>query len=81
MTPSTSANPMAIGNATDIPAMAIAAEKRMLAALKIKPPSNALRIFVESACCRSIKKLLPFFPTLKPEIQRMIACTRSVQKR
>ena len=55
---------MAMGNATVMPAIAMAAEKRILAALKIKPPSNALIIFDELACCRSVIKLLPSLPTL-----------------
>ncbi len=49
-----------------MPAIAIAAEVRSLAALKIIPPIKALvnYIITESACLRSSVKLLPCVPVL-----------------
>ena len=49
-TPTINAIPIPTGNATDIPAIEIAATTSMLAALKITPPINALRMLLESAC-------------------------------
>lgn len=64
MTPKTKASPTPTGKATDIPHTAIAADSRMLDALKIIPPSNALPILEKSACLRSVRKLRPFSPWL-----------------
>ncbi len=67
---------MPTGKATDMPAIAIAAENKMFAALKITPPSNALPTFALSACLRSSANDLPSSPILPRVSAEMIEKSR-----
>ena len=60
-TPITSANPMPIGNATAIPAMSIAATNKILAILKMTPPSKAEPIVFEFGLPQVRQKASPIF--------------------
>ncbi|MNN49217.1 hypothetical protein D3C81_1637290 [compost metagenome] len=76
-TPKINAVPIPTGNATAIPASAMAEERRILAALKIIPPNRALKICWDSACFRSAIKGLPSSPWL-PNVKAKISESRKI---
>jgi hypothetical protein len=63
-TPITRASPTPTGNATAIPAIEVAAVKRIFEALKITPPKNALNTLENLTCAISLIKGLPPDPIL-----------------
>ena len=63
-TPNTNASPIPTGKATDRPQIAIAADNRILAALKIMPPRKALPNDLISACAKLSRNPCPSEPKL-----------------
>ena len=70
---------MPTGKATDMPAMAIAATSRILAALKITPPKKAERRFSRSASRRLARNPRPAWPML-PKVKAKITAISSTPK-